>query len=289
MKVIYSYILVAAVAICSCQNQKKDNTTNRDIEEKTNIVSSLNTDDINFGLVNETASDIVLFDVENAISDPNIFAYAFINQSPVALEYIKQQEADSTANGNQTQHEFDKVAGALFRITKKLALKNNDIPYVLVSSAAFQQSREIVSTTDKFENIASNSIKNTVTTDYNNTIKTSKLIATSAQQDSIFLVQLAPIKDSITVLLAAIDGKSKEIFIQEFKAEYNEISTWRVDDGGLFPFEDFKILNIFKANGKMELVSYFPGAEGANFNYLISDDKGQLTAFKSAYAYWGFY
>lgn len=121
---------------------------------------------------------------------------------------------------------------------------------------------------------------------YNTPITNAKLIATTSQKDSIFLAQLAPIADTLTVVLVAKSKENSTLFIQEFKAGYDSISTWRVDDGGVFPMEDFTILNIFKYKGQIELVTSFPGAEGGNLSFVVPDNQNRFRIVKEVYVYW---
>lgn len=288
MKNILSIITFLTLGILACQNPKindKGITSNNSTSQTDTNDVSINLQDINFGLVNEEGNKVIVFDLENPTLEPNQLKVAYINQTAVTLNYLKKQDYDSTTNGRQTQNLFGQIEGYLYNVEQPIIAKEEN-EYIVVGSEKFSKSRKLVPTTVKYENITSPTIQHLISSTYRNTISHSKLIASTETKDSIFLIQLKPVKDSLTVLLIVLEATSKNTFVKEFKAEYNGMSTWRVDDGGIFPMEDFKIMNVFKNKDKLEVVTSFPGAEGGSFDYLIPDANKKLIPLRNTYAYW---
>jgi len=64
-----------------------------------------------------------------------------------------------------------------------------------------------------------------------------------------------------------------KVIYQDYPALHNEISTWRVDDGGEFGLDDIHILAAFDYAGKIEIVTDWAGAEGFSIDFLQEDGK----------------
>ncbi|WP_144062757.1 hypothetical protein [Sphingobacterium paucimobilis] len=283
--------IISMVFYMGCNNPQPQNSITTTIQDTTlrTVPESVTSDtlshgDISFGLFNATRDQIIVIDDEEPpIEDYDKIKHTWINEQSYKLDFVKVQKESDDYNGRQTPDNFDNVPGAVFKLAAKA--KPGDA-YVLLCSDSFLKSRKAL----KIHNNVAYATKSSLVTElkktYGRSVTNAKLIATTAQKDSIFLAQLAPVGDSLTVVLVTKPLTGKNLLIQEFKAEYNEMSTWRVDDGGEFPMEDFTILNAFEHKGKIELVTSFPGAEGGDLTFLTPGKNNRYHIVKESYVYW---
>lgn len=244
---------------------------------------SLSHQEIGFGVFDDSRKQLILVDDEEHPSNVKALSYVWANEKAYASDFVKMQKESEDYNGRQTPDNFDNLPGAVFQLHEKLAPGE---AYAFLANEGFHKTRKAVSVKKDLADASKSSVVAELKKSYQSPIKTIKLIATTVEKDSIFLAQLAPVADTLTVLLIAKSNINPTLFIQEFKAEYNEMSTWRVDDGGQFPMEDFTILNVFHYNNKIELVTSFPGAEGGNLSFITPDKQNRYHTLKEAYVYW---
>ena len=83
---------------------------------------------------------------------------------------------------------------------------------------------------------------------------------------SVYLFEFEMKGDSALASLAYVTPD--KIVYDDFPAIYDETSTWRVDDGGEFGIDYYELLAVFEKNGKIELITDWPGAEGVATSYL---------------------
>ena len=261
--------------------QVRDSIPQQTIESATD--DTLSHRDIGFGLFNNLRNQIILIDDEERPTDEKKLEHAWVNSQSYRLDFAKIQKEGNAYNGRQTPDNFDNIPGAVFNLAEKV--KPGEA-YVLLCDAVFLKNRKPLTVNNTFVDASASSVTSELKKTYDRSITNAKLIATTSQKDSIFLVQLAPIADSLTVVLVTKRNTTSTLFTQEFKAEYNEMSTWRVDDGGQFPMEDFTILNAFEHHGKIELVTSFPGAEGGNLSFIVPNSQNKYQYIKEAYVYW---
>lgn len=79
----------------------------------------------------------------------------------------------------------------------------------------------------------------------------------------------------------AVIGRDRQIF-SDYSAEFNETSTWKADDGGNIGPEQFDILFVQNAGGKITFGVVFRGFEGENVDMML-EDKGMFTSALKGY------
>ncbi len=273
-----------------CNNPPQQNNTATAVQDtipqkapESIATDTLSHQDIGFGVFDDSRKQLILVDDEERPSNVKALKYVWANEKAYPFEFVKMQKESEDYNGRQTPDNFNNLPGAVFQLHEKLSPGE---AYAFLASDSFYKTRKAVAVKHNLADANKSSVVTEVKKSYQSPITTIKLIATTAEKDSVFLAQLAPVADTLTVLLIAKSNASPALFIQEFKAEYNEMSTWRVDDGGQFPIEDFSILNVFRYNNKIELVTSFPGAEGGSFSFITADKQNRYHTLKEAYAYW---
>lgn len=126
------------------------------------------------------------------------------------------QKESEDYNGRQTPDNFNNLPGAVFQLHEKLSPGE---AYAFLASDSFHKTRKAVAVKHNLTDANKSSVVTDVKKSYQSPITTIKLIATTAEKDSVFLAQLAPVADTLTVLLIAKSNASPALFIQEFKAD----------------------------------------------------------------------
>ena len=273
-----------------CNNPPQQNNTIVTVQDtvpqkvsESLAADTLSHQNIGFGVFDDSRKQLILVDDEEHPSNVKALSYVWANEKAYPFEFVKMQKESEDYNGRQTPENFKNIPGVVFQLREKLSPGE---AYTFLSNDSFHKTRKAVSVKKDLADANKSSVVAELKKSYQSPIKTIKLIATTVEKDSVFLAQLAPVADSLTVLLIAKSHTNPTLFIQEFKAEYDEMSTWRVDDGGQFPMEDFDILNVFHYNNKIELVTSFPGAEGGNLSFITPDKQNRYHTLKEAYVYW---
>ncbi len=273
-----------------CNNPPQQNNTIVTVQDtvpqkvsESLAADTLSHQNIGFGVFDDSRKQLILVDDEEHPSNVKALSYVWSNEKAYPFEFVKMQKESEDYNGRQTPENFNNIPGAVFQLREKLSPGE---AYAFLTNDNFHKTRKAVSVKKDLADANKSSVVAELKKSYQSPIKTIKLIATTLEKDSIFLAQLAPVADTLTVLLIAKSHTNPPLFIQEFKAEYDEMSTWRVDDGGQFPMEDFDILNVFHYNNKIELVTSFPGAEGGNLSFITPDKQNRYHTLKEAYVYW---
>lgn len=239
--------------------------------------------DLNFALINSAGNEIVVFDDEinkDSILDLSV---AFTEQGVIPIHYSSLRKSSEEFNGRQTSANFELVPGALFTLNPTIK-KDNQEDYILVGSDFFKNSRQPLAVKNELKSIKPNQVLNQLVEKHTQRVQDIKLIASTSEKDSIFLASMYPKADSTQVWLICTSPKREPIYYS-YAAQYDSISTWRADDGGHFPIEDFKILQVFKHHENIELVTSFPGPEGGLFSFLVPVNN-KFIVFKEVYAYW---
>ena len=277
---IYIRLCIAIIALTSCNGNTQRNKVEKEQQDSISKIDSLSANDIGFGLLNAERSACLILDSEN--SNNSFIAYVATSRQEIPITFETIQTPVDSSHANQTSSNFANNSGKLYRLKNQA---KSEIDYILAYSENLRKQYQFLSVNAVFEDMKNLSFLEEIEKTFKSKSKISKLIATTIEKDSVFMIQLHPIQDSVNVLLICKPQNSPNYFIQEHKALWNATSTWRVDDGGEFPIQSFKILNIFKKDGKTDLVTYFPGAEGANLSYLTADDNFRYFPLKENYAH----
>jgi hypothetical protein len=236
---------------------------------------------IEFGFSDKEESRVLLLP-EDSIRKPAEFTKIISAGAIVGIKnFMGWQKATPDDNGRQSRYNFNNCAGYLYEMPDKSADNENSI--VLLTEKFLSARKFIPETFGK-----PGESKTTLKTEYRTKIqaeKNRKIKGSLKIRDlngEVYLVEFVPVKDSVLVSLVYID-KDKIIYL-DFPAKYNEISTWRVDDGGDFGAAYFKVLAVFECNGKTEIVTDWHGAEGV-FTGYYREENGKFEEIKTGSRY----
>ncbi|AWG23953.1 hypothetical protein [Flavobacterium kingsejongi] len=274
-------LAVISIACGSETNKKTTEVPSGQKTEKEQPATVINTmeDGLFFGYTNEPGTVILLLD-SDSIQQPkhikNVLSAAGV---VLHVAFTGTQKANDQDSGRQNYFNFSNSGGHRYEVEK--ATLPNDQTVVLCTDAFLKQ-HQALQFDSKTKGTLANDLRSKIERDKGRTIKRSAVIATVKEKVKIALVEFEMKGNQALVVLAAITPT--KISYKDFPAEYDEMSTWGVDDGGDFGFEWFTISTIFENKGSFEMVTDWAGAEGTTVEYL-KEENGKLVTVKKAYRY----
>ncbi|MEO5645085.1 MAG: hypothetical protein ABIQ40_11360 [Bacteroidia bacterium] len=251
--------------------QRADQIIENLSDDQLTAVNSADAQGIEFGFSNAEGNKVLLL-ADTIIGRPAFSVIGSDGEISVLLAFRKRQFATSSDNGRQTSGNFANCAGFLYEIKGSPADADKSVVFLtqeFLTGRTYFKVNEIKQTALQLE------IKSRVEADKKRKIKNFRCLTVINNKPSVYLFEFENKGDSALAALAYITpGK---IVYEDFPALWNESSTWRVDDGGNFGVDYFQLLAVFEKNGKLEIVTDWPGAEGINTEYLREEGN----AFKS--------
>lgn len=238
-------------------------------------------------VVSETDEDDVFADIR-----PDAVTTCFYNGQLYPVRYVGKQKESDESTGRVTTQNFKNLGGYVYElISSRLPLEeDNDVYYVLLSDRKFADDfspvkmEEYVDQDDEgnivYDDYATRRIEQTrgdLAKRYGRKIKTVE--AVSATSDGEYFVYSVQFENKGTEALGLVALETPDGYsILEEPAEYDEISTWRVDDEGYYAAPH--VVEFFrKYNGVRLILLERIGAEGSNFEFYISHEDGKLKRY----------
>lgn len=277
----FTLIIVAASLTFGCQQKQKttDNTTT-DSSAKDSIVTSSKEDVIAFGFLDSLGKHILTLE-QDSLPHPEQYYLVLNDQGKgFPVQYKGFQKSTDGDNGRQTADNFDKSAGFLYQL-KENKLTSSATAVVLTDNAFLSSRKVLIPHAAKDAGTMPAAVQKLVA-EKNRKVKNFKNIAQIDEKTLISIVEFEVKNDSaLAVLVYSAPGKT---ITREYKAKYDDMSTWRVDDGGDFNMDYIDILYVFVYKDNIELVLSDMGAEGYNITYL-KEKAGAFVVAKEAYGY----
>ncbi|MBA3683394.1 MAG: hypothetical protein H0W73_19845 [Bacteroidetes bacterium] len=244
----------------------------------TNTTPQKDISGIEFGYCNEEGKQILL--LRDSLIDPQKLVKVISDSGKIAdILFVKKRAATKEDNNRKTYFNFTNAGGYLYEV--KNTSVDKELSLVLVSDE-FLSHHKIVNPNGCEKMDLVSSIKTKIEKDKNRKIKKTKCLKQIDFNRSIYLFEFVIKKDSALVTLAYIDND--KIIYHDYPALYNEISTWRVDDGGEFGLDYLNVLAIFENKNNIELVLDWAGAEGYSIDYLV-EENSKFVSKKGGYRY----
>ncbi|MGY5254671.1 hypothetical protein [Sphingobacterium spiritivorum] len=277
----FSLIIAAVSLTFGCQQKQKttDNTTT-DNSAKDSIVTSSKEDVIAFGFLDSLGKHILTLE-QDSLPHPEQYDLVLNDQGKgFPVQYKGFQKSTDGDNGRQTADNFDKSAGFLYQL-KENKLTSSATAVILTDKAFLSSRKVLIPYAAKDAGTMPAAVQKLVT-EKNRKVKNFKNIAQIDEKTLISIVEFEVKNDSaLAVLVYSTPGKT---ITQEYKAKYDDMSTWRVDDGGDFNMDYIDILYAFVYKDNIELVFSDMGAEGYNVTYL-KENTGAFVVAKESYGY----
>ncbi|HVI44345.1 MAG TPA: hypothetical protein VM802_05730 [Chitinophaga sp.] len=278
--------LVLLYTACNPSAKKEGNTAQQNDSNITQVTptqvpaASGDTGTLAFGFSNEKGNMIAV-SMEDTLKDATIFTYTISAKGELipGIKFLKRKQEGKDENGRQMAHNFNNADGYIFASTGGNI--DADETAVLLSKD-FMTKRKFL----PLKGIAGDSvpvtIKAMVEKDKQRSIKRYKLLSRVDGKSNIALFEFEGKEGSMLAALAFIsDGKA---IYYDYPAQYDDMSTWSVDDGGEFGLDYYKILAAFDNNGHIELVTDWYDTEGANA-YFLREEDGKFKVVKQGYRY----
>jgi hypothetical protein len=206
-----------------------------------------------------------------------------LNQSRHRIVYSRFQERDEeNATPNDVSNNIDYLAGHIYRLDDKTAKLD-------VNGSYFLTRADIVANGlidfEGSSNVKASSAEVKMLEKLNGrkVIKT-VVIANAGSHGKVIQAQYERQGNNMLYIIAYVNGD--KMIVQENPAEYDELSTWRVDDGGEMVIEEV----LFIANTDKGIVMGLAnnGPEGGNL-YLVKEQNGKFVSVDgiSGNRYWG--
>ncbi|MFD0712773.1 hypothetical protein [Paenibacillus sp. GCM10027626] len=184
----------------------------------------------------------------------------------VSVRYIGAQQATDQDNGRQTAGNFANLAGDLFELTEGQAEANET--YFLLPDAVLPK-EALLTVTVKSDRTVDAAITKQIEKQKERKIESIWAIAEVGEEHprTIYVMQFVR-QDNDMLASLAVERQDGTLLFQDYPAEYDEFSTWRVDDGGEISEGMFSILLAAKTGSGLLLGVKWMGAEGENVFFL---------------------
>jgi hypothetical protein len=282
MKLSPLLLFTALLFSCSNPTPPKQNTDSLAASDTTHITPNQTEDPgdasdpeteprIEFGFCDMDGKKIMM--TTDTLADPSKFSCVIAADRKIAnAKYIQKQKATAGDNGRQTEFNFKNCAGYLFEMKGNVVTRDHS---VILMTPEFVAERKLLAINPPVKKELPAAVKSRIENGKQRKIKDYRCLTLLGKDSAIYIFEFENKGDSALASLAFVTpGK---IVYEDFASLYNEMSTWRVDDGGSFGVDYFDLLAVFEKNGKIEIVTDWPGAEGVNTEYLKEDG----TIFKS--------
>lgn len=269
------YLTILTSITTSCTHKKAKEIKQEKIEQ---TIKADDTDPmIAFAFLNETKDSLVSLAIEDENIKPEVATHAIINSQIISIGFSGTKAESELSNGRQTSNNFSNNGGNFFSIKEQI--KEGD--FALLVDQKFLDHNRILPF-QKTNKESEEQIKTKLSQQYNRRITQSSTIAELENGAQINITLFDIKNDSALAILSYVHNN--QITTLDFPAKYDEMSTWRVDDGGIFDFESLQVLSIFTSDQSIKLATVFWGAEGYNLNFYESVD-GKFKSIAEAYGY----
>ena len=195
----------------------------------------------------------------------------------LAVRYMSVQERNDADNGRQTARNFDYLPGSLYEIVEGKATPNET--YFLTMAQDMPEAAQLGMTSIREEQTPAALVRRLENT-RKRQIQHIWPLEQIDSQGKLYLVQFEPKGHE---LLASLVLDSKEgLIMQDYPAQLEGYSAWRVDDGGEVMPEMFSFLWAVRTSEGFMLGVQWMGAEGESVTFL-SREQNQFTELDVTY------
>lgn len=193
----------------------------------------------------------------------------------LSVRYEAEQQGDDQDNGRQFAYNFEHMAGHVFEVIEGGAVSNesyylvNDVEFDTTSLLELKPVTEIKAIDDAklLEAIAASHSGRAVQQGWQIAeISDPAAAGDAAARKPLYVVQFERQGDSMLASLLMKEGD--QLIAIDYPAEYDDSSTWRVDDGGEISPDQFSFLFAARSEGGVLLGLKWLGAEGENISFL---------------------
>ena len=285
---------VLLIGLFSCGSDNSESIASTDVVEEIDSVmtDSIVTDSVEivewieekhdcfaFGYANEKGDKLLLLGDEDEDRLEEFSKVLDADGNWLDISFQGMQAETEENNHRQNVYNFENAAGPLFSVENGVVDEWNTA--FVVTDDFFENHEVLKSHPVKFTTLKENDRK---LIEQNRDRKIIRSETVNAYDNGIlYFIEFEVENDSALVSLCWMDNDNK-LSYKDFPALSNEISTWSVDDGGIFEFEYYQILAMIQGPNGIELFVDWVGAEGNSINYLILKE-GEFESVKGGYRY----
>ena len=289
MKKIIPLFLISLLFACGGNdNPDGDDTSSTDtVSTDTAMVDSIPeiieyTYDVQFGFANLEGDKILMMNDSDTINPEDYLYTIDENGEMVKIHYEGVQESSENDSHRQTPYNFEESGGLLYSVEGKVSEWNT----CLFMTQQFVDEREhMVGHTTQMENNNWDNTDDMIVEEAKEGWKVDEVVFVESYPNnySAHFVSFNPKEDSVLVSLVFKSDEGGFTYY-DFPAIYDEMSTWRVDDGGVFDTDMFEVLAFFQTPDHIEIFTDWHGAEGSN-GYLMVSGFSHFEVKRSCYLY----
>jgi hypothetical protein len=202
--------------------------------------------------------------------NPKRFVQAiFAPGQRLTVKYAKHQKGTEDSTGRQTEWNFDKDQGELYKLAQGKIARNESV--LLAEKNAFQGHEFL-----KVKAVKSGSLSKTlirkIEKEKKRKVASQGLIGLASANVQIGIVVFEKVAGKKPLASLVLATKSELIF-EDFVGNDDDQSTWRVDDGGVLTPGEFKILFATRSKAGYALGFEWYGAEGSSLKVIQQKGK----------------
>ncbi|ASS65527.1 MULTISPECIES: hypothetical protein [unclassified Paenibacillus] len=230
-----------------------------------------------FSFADETGTKLMIVpDIRGEI-DPDVLSSiktaAGAGGKTLPVSYAGVEQGDEKDNGRQTASNFVHMKGYVFQVEQGTAQPNATY-YMLRGRAAPEA---FIPVEDKKDAKPDAALLKAIAQQKKRKVDqawTIGRIGRNGNAMDLLLIQFARDQKSMLASLVLVPEESKPLY-KDFPADYDENSTWTVDDGGSMSPESFSLRFVARTGEGMVLGMEWNAAEGSN-SFLLQADSGKL-------------
>ncbi|WP_306350468.1 hypothetical protein [Flavobacterium sp. '19STA2R22 D10 B1'] len=264
------------------ENEKEvlDTITSKTTKTESVINNAANGDGILWGFSNEAGKEILNINNDTIITASDYTHTISKEGKLIPIHFIKQKKATSEDNNRQNYYNFGASGGYLFAIENGNV--NSDQTTILLSKDFVASHTVLPFHSMKKNELLPQEMASKISASKERKIKKQRALIDIDQVGKIYLVEFEIKKDSALVSLVLVTPTT--IVYKDFPAQYDEMSTWGVDDGGEFGLEYYTVIAVFKNKGNLEIITDWSGVEGNSTEYL-KQEGNTFKRIKTGYRY----
>lgn len=285
-----TFLIPLILLLTSCSNQSEPGETedlNQEIvtaaTDTVSLIEIASVDDLEFlefGFCNEAGTKVLMLKPPDSVKAANFNTVIDPSGKLVPLTYKSYKAPSKNDNYRQTPYNFNESGGHSYDVKGKLDAWNT----VLMITDEFLLNRKIArSQPDTGVEMFSEEERKFIEKKYGRKIKKEQDAGGYDNGARMRWLEFEPKNDSLLVSIYFKLADGQKLFL-DFPAVDDEISSWRVDDGGQFDFGSIRILAVFDGPEGLEFINDWMGAEGSSTSYWKQKDNS-FAEKKSAYRY----
>jgi len=202
----------------------------------------------------------------------------------IPLTYGGRQKKSAGDTGRQTAHNFDNLEGEVYRVREGRAVPGKTYCLVEAGSSVLKRlmaPRKLASL--RMSGQLKGKIERAKKRKVIRSAVLSELMDGKGRLHRLCAVQFATVKGQALASLVLASGDA--LAFKDFAARWNALSTWRVDDQGVFDTGAWECVYASGTGGDLRLAVTWAGPEGENVIELEAS-RGVLRETGRRYRYW---